>query len=34
MFIGRIDAKAEDSIFWSPNANSQLIGKYPDDGKD
>ena len=34
IFIGRIDAKAEDSIFWSPNANSQLIGKNPDDGKD
>ena len=34
MFIGRTDAEAEDLILWPPDANSQLIGKDPDAGKD
>ena len=29
-----IDAKAEAPIFWPPDANSRLIGKDPDAGKD
>ena len=32
IFIGRTDAEA--SIFWPPEANSWLIGKDPDDGRD
>ena len=32
--IGRTDAEAEAPIFWLPDANSQLIGKDPDAGKD
>ena len=28
--IGRTDAEAEAPIFWSPDVNSQLIGKDPD----
>ena len=32
IFIGRIDAEAP--ILWSPDKNSQLIGKDPDAGKD
>ena len=27
-------AKAETPILWPPDAKSQLIGKYPDAGKD
>ena len=34
MFIERIDAKAEASILWLPDAKSWLIGKDPDAGKD
>ena len=36
ILIGRTDAKAEAEapVFWSPNANSWLIGKIPDAGKD
>ena len=34
IFIGRADAEAEAPIFWPPDANSQLIGKDPDAGKD
>ena len=34
IFIGRTDAEAEASILWPPDANSQLIGKDPDAGKD
>ena len=34
IFIGRTDAEAEVPILWSPDANSQLIGKDPDAGKD
>ena len=29
-----LDAKAEAPILWPPDANSQLIGKDPDSGKD
>ena len=32
--IGRTDAEAEAPIFWSPDVNSQLIGKDPDVRKD
>ena len=34
ILIGRIDAEDETPVFWSPDANSQLIGKVPDAGKD
>ena len=34
IFIGRIDAEAEVSILWPPDAMSQLTGKDPDAGKD
>ena len=34
IFIGRTDAKAEAPILWPPDANSRLIGKDPDSGKD
>ena len=34
IFIGRIVAKAETSILWSPDAKSWLIGKEPNAGKD
>ena len=34
IFIGRTDAKAEAPILWLPDANSGLIGKDPDVGKD
>ena len=34
MFIGRADAEAEASIFWPLDANSWLIRKDPDAGKD
>ena len=32
--IGRTDAEAEAPILWPSDANSQLIGKYPEAGKD
>ena len=32
ILIGRTDAEAP--IFWSPDVNSQLIGKDPDSGKE
>ena len=32
--FGRTDAEAEAPILWPPDANSQLIGKDPDAGKD
>ena len=32
--IGTIDADAEAPIFWPPDANSQLMRKDPDAGKD
>jgi len=33
IFIGRLDAKGEARLFRPPDANSQLIGKDPDAGK-
>ena len=33
-FFGRNDAKAETPIIWPPDAESRLIGKDPDAGKD
>ena len=34
ILTGRTDAEAEAPIFWSPDVNSQLIGKVPDAGRD
>ena len=34
IFIGRTDTEVEASILWSPDANSQLIGKDTDAQKD
>ena len=34
IFVGRTDAEAEAPIIWQPDANSRLIGKDPDAGKD
>ena len=34
IFIVRTDAEAEAWLFWPPDAESQLIGKDPDAGKD
>ena len=34
VFIGRADAEAEVSIYWSRDAKSWLIGKDHDAGKD
>ena len=34
VFIGRPDAEAEAPVIWPPDVKSQLIGKYPDAGKD
>ena len=34
VFIGRTDVEAETPILWPPDANSWLIGKDPDAGKD
>ena len=34
ILIGRTDAEAETPILWPPDANSWLIGKDPDAGKD
>ena len=34
ILIGRTDAEAETPVFWSFYANSWLIGKVPDAGKD
>ena len=33
-FFGRNDAKAETPVLWPPHANSRLIGKDPDAGRD
>ena len=33
IFTGRTDAEVEAAIFWPPDANSQLIEKDPDAGK-
>ena len=34
IFTGRTDAEAEAPVLWPPVANSWLIGKDPDAGKD
>ena len=34
VFIGRTDAKAETPVLWPPHANSWLIVKDPDAGRD
>ena len=34
VFFGRNDAKAETPVLWPPHANSWLIGKDPDAGRD
>ena len=34
VFIGKTDAEAEAIILWPPGAQSQLIRKDPDAGKD
>ena len=34
IFTGRTDAEAEALVFWSSDANRQLIGKAPDVRKD
>ena len=34
IFIGKSDAEAKVLILWPPDANSKLIGKDPDAGKD
>ena len=34
IFTGRTEAEAEAPVFWSSDANKQLIGKVPDSGKD
>ena len=34
ILIGRTDAEGEAPVFWSSDANSQLIGKVPDTEKD
>ena len=34
LFIGRMDAEAETSIFWPPDANNWLIWKDTDAGND
>ena len=34
VFIGGSDAEAETPILWLPDAESQLIGKDPDAGRD
>ena len=34
ILIGRTNAEAEGPVVWSPDANSQLIGKVPNAGKD
>ena len=34
MFIGRTDVEVETPILWPPDAQSWLIGKDPDAGKD
>ena len=34
IFIGRTDAEAETPILWPPDANSRLIRKDPNAGKE
>ena len=34
ILLGRTDTEVEAPVLWPPNANSWLIGKYPNAGKD
>ena len=34
IFIGRTGAEAQAPLLWPPDGKSELIGKYPDAGKD
>ena len=34
ILIGRTDAEVEAQMLWPPDANSQLLGKVPDAGRD
>ena len=34
IFIGKTETKVEAPLLWPHDATSQLIGKYPDAGKD
>ena len=34
VFIERTDVEAETPIFWPPDVKNQIIGIYPDAGKD
>ena len=34
IFIGKTETKVEAPLLWPHDAMSQLIGKYPDTGKD
>ena len=34
ILVGRTDSEAEALVFWSSDANSRLLGKVPDAGKD
>ena len=34
ILFGRIDAEADDLLFWLPDAKSQLISEDPDAEKD
>ena len=34
IFTGKADAEAETPVLWPPDAESWLIGKHPDAGKD
>ena len=34
VLIRRTNGEVEAPVFWSPDANSRLIGKVPDAGKD
>ena len=34
VLVGRTDTETETPVLWSPDANSRLIGKVPDAGKD
>ena len=34
ILFGKTDTEAEAPVFWSPDGNSQFIGKVPDARKD
>ena len=34
MFMRKTDAEARAPVIWTPDVNSQLLGKDPDAGKD